>query len=67
MYARLRGVEESKISRVVEDLVSRLGLTQYADKPAYTYSGGNKRKLSTGRGPSTNVDGLGSVMPVLVL
>ena len=47
MYARLRGVESSKIPAVVDDLIQRLDLTKYAEKPVYTYSGGNKRKLST--------------------
>ena len=27
--------------------LTRLGLPQYADQPAGTYSGGNKRKLAT--------------------
>eukprot|EP00043_Microstomoeca_roanoka_P013498 m.132210 g.132210 ORF g.132210 m.132210 type:complete len:1829 (+) comp15771_c0_seq2:231-5717(+) len=47
MYARLRGVPEHQIDAVVADLIRRLGLTEHADKPSYTYSGGNKRKLST--------------------
>jgi len=33
--------------QVVEWALSKLGLKQYADKPSGTYSGGNKRKLST--------------------
>ena len=32
---------------MVADLIRRLDLGMYADKPAHTYSGGNKRKLST--------------------
>ena len=33
--------------QVVEWALSKLGLTKYADKLSGTYSGGNKRKLST--------------------
>uniref|UniRef100_A0ACB8F1Q8 ATP-binding cassette sub- A member 1 n=1 Tax=Sphaerodactylus townsendi TaxID=933632 RepID=A0ACB8F1Q8_9SAUR len=46
-YCRLRGVPESVIPGVVQWGLSTLGLTQYADRPAGRYSGGNKRKLST--------------------
>ena len=37
----------SQVSRVVDWALLKLGLNQYADKPAGTYSGGNRRKLST--------------------
>uniref|UniRef100_A0A8B9HSE8 ABC transporter domain-containing protein n=1 Tax=Astyanax mexicanus TaxID=7994 RepID=A0A8B9HSE8_ASTMX len=47
LYARLRGVPESEISRVAEWGIQKLGLSQYAGYGAGTYSGGNKRKLST--------------------
>ncbi|XP_062285528.1 retinal-specific phospholipid-transporting ATPase ABCA4-like isoform X3 [Scomber scombrus] len=47
LYARLRGVPESEIPRVAEWGIQKLGLTEYADRCAGTYSGGNKRKLST--------------------
>ncbi|XP_053185826.1 retinal-specific phospholipid-transporting ATPase ABCA4-like isoform X2 [Scomber japonicus] len=47
LYARLRGVPESEIPRVAEWGIQKLGLTEYADRYAGTYSGGNKRKLST--------------------
>ncbi|XP_022097183.1 ATP-binding cassette sub-family A member 1-like isoform X2 [Acanthaster planci] len=46
-YARLRGVPEEDIKRVVEWGIKKLGLTKYAKRVAGTYSGGNKRKLST--------------------
>ncbi|XP_060119700.1 phospholipid-transporting ATPase ABCA1-like [Heteronotia binoei] len=46
-YCRLRGIPESAIPRVVQSGIASLGLTQYADRPAGQYSGGNKRKLST--------------------
>uniref|UniRef100_A0A7N8X278 ATP-binding cassette, sub-family A (ABC1), member 4b n=1 Tax=Mastacembelus armatus TaxID=205130 RepID=A0A7N8X278_9TELE len=47
LYARLRGVPESEIPRVAEWGIQKLGLTEYASRCAGTYSGGNKRKLST--------------------
>lgn len=34
-------------SQVVQWALEKLELSKYADKPAGTYSGGNKRKLST--------------------
>lgn len=46
LYARLRGVPECDIDRVAEWAISNFGLVHYASKPAGTYSGGNKRKLS---------------------
>ncbi len=45
-YARIRGVPENKIDGMVDYLITRLSLTEYKNKPAGTYSGGNKRKLS---------------------
>ncbi|XP_029002815.1 phospholipid-transporting ATPase ABCA1 isoform X2 [Betta splendens] len=47
LYARLRGVQEASVSKVAQWGVSKLGLTQYAERQAGGYSGGNKRKLST--------------------
>ncbi|RXN25823.1 retinal-specific ATP-binding cassette transporter [Labeo rohita] len=47
LYARLRGIPESEISRVAEWGIQKLGLSEYAENCAGTYSGGNKRKLST--------------------
>ncbi|XP_067672614.1 phospholipid-transporting ATPase ABCA3-like [Haliotis asinina] len=47
LYARLRGVVEREIPGSVNNLISSLLLTDHADKQARTYSGGNKRKLST--------------------
>uniref|UniRef100_A0A8C6WUV1 P-type phospholipid transporter n=1 Tax=Neogobius melanostomus TaxID=47308 RepID=A0A8C6WUV1_9GOBI len=46
-YARLRGVPENEVVMVAEWGIQKLGLVKYANKPAGTYSGGNKRKLST--------------------
>ncbi|KAM6909437.1 phospholipid-transporting ATPase ABCA1 [Xenentodon cancila] len=46
-YARLRGVPEKEVAMVAEWGIQKLGLVKYGSKPAETYSGGNKRKLST--------------------
>uniref|UniRef100_A0A3Q2Z6G7 P-type phospholipid transporter n=1 Tax=Hippocampus comes TaxID=109280 RepID=A0A3Q2Z6G7_HIPCM len=47
LYARLRGVPEAEISRIAEWAIQQLGLSEYAGQSAGTYSGGNRRKLST--------------------
>uniref|UniRef100_A0A6Q2Z5M3 ATP-binding cassette sub-family A member 2 n=1 Tax=Esox lucius TaxID=8010 RepID=A0A6Q2Z5M3_ESOLU len=47
LYTRLRGIPWKDEDRVVSWALDKLELTKYADKPAGTYSGGNKRKLST--------------------
>ncbi|XP_062960402.1 retinal-specific phospholipid-transporting ATPase ABCA4 isoform X1 [Cynocephalus volans] len=47
LYARLRGVPAEEIDRVTNWSIQNLGLSLYADCLAGTYSGGNKRKLST--------------------
>ncbi|XP_053706907.1 phospholipid-transporting ATPase ABCA1 isoform X2 [Synchiropus splendidus] len=47
LYARLRGVPEHSVRKVAHWGIQKLGLTQYAEWQAGTYSGGNKRKLST--------------------
>lgn len=36
-----------RVKKVAEWGIQKLGLVKYATKPAGTYSGGNKRKLST--------------------
>ncbi|KAM9335582.1 phospholipid-transporting ATPase ABCA1 [Symphorus nematophorus] len=46
-YARLRGVPEEEVTMVAEWGIQKLGLVKYSKKSAGTYSGGNKRKLST--------------------
>ncbi|XP_075306746.1 phospholipid-transporting ATPase ABCA1 [Odontesthes bonariensis] len=46
-YARLRGVPEKEVAMVAEWGIQKLGLVKYGNKSAGTYSGGNKRKLST--------------------
>ena len=45
-YAKLRGVPSEDVKRVAQWGINQFGLTDYADRPAGTYSGGNKRKLS---------------------
>ncbi|KAK1897676.1 Phospholipid-transporting ATPase ABCA1 [Dissostichus eleginoides] len=47
LYARLRGVSEESVAKVAQWGVTKLGLTQYSEREAGGYSGGNKRKLST--------------------
>ena len=46
MYGRLRGVPAAYLEAMVDSLLQRLGLGQYADRVCDSYSGGNKRKLS---------------------
>ena len=47
LYARLRGLDKSSVQKYVQWGIKRLGLSAYADRISETYSGGNKRKLST--------------------
>ncbi|KAK4412941.1 ABC transporter A family member 1 [Sesamum alatum] len=46
LYARIKGVEEYQLDRVVTEKLVEFDLLKHADKPAYALSGGNKRKLS---------------------
>lgn len=46
MFARLHGVQEAVIPRIVTALIQLMNLKKHAKKPVYAYSGGNKRKLS---------------------
>ena len=46
LYARIKGICEVDVARVVDSKIAEMGLTEYADRAAGTYSGGNKRKLS---------------------
>ncbi len=48
LYARIKCVPEDKLKAFVDRMLDKLSLTGIADKPAGTYSGGNKRKLSVG-------------------
>ncbi|XP_029772205.1 phospholipid-transporting ATPase ABCA7 [Suricata suricatta] len=47
LFARLRGVPEAQVAQTASLGLARLGLPQFADRPAGTYSGGSKRKLAT--------------------
>ena len=40
------GIVEKDLARTVTHKIAEMGLTEYADRSAATYSGGNKRKLS---------------------
>ena len=46
LYSRIKGVKTENIKHVVDSKIAEMGLTEYADRRAGTYSGGNKRKLS---------------------
>ncbi|XP_068200893.1 phospholipid-transporting ATPase ABCA3-like isoform X1 [Palaemon carinicauda] len=48
MFARLRGVPEKQIDEVISSLAEQLLVTQHLENLCGNYSGGNKRKLSTG-------------------
>ncbi|KAK4312219.1 hypothetical protein Pmani_016341 [Petrolisthes manimaculis] len=48
MFARLRGVPERMIDSMIRSLAEELLVTQHLDNLFGNYSGGNKRKLSTG-------------------
>ncbi|XP_039200906.1 ATP-binding cassette sub-family A member 2 isoform X2 [Crotalus tigris] len=47
LYTRLRGIPWKDEERVVKWAMKKLELAKCANKPASTFSGGNKRKLST--------------------
>eukprot|EP01135_Chromosphaera_perkinsii_P008446 Nk52_evm14s1360 gene=Nk52_evmTU14s1360 len=47
MYAKMRGVRKSEIKKVVDDVIDHMGLRPWANRVCGSYSGGNKRKLST--------------------
>jgi ABC-type multidrug transport system ATPase subunit len=48
LLARIKGVPEPEIPRLVTELLDKLTLSEYADRPCGGYSGGNKRKLCVG-------------------
>eukprot|EP01135_Chromosphaera_perkinsii_P005117 Nk52_evm4s317 gene=Nk52_evmTU4s317 len=47
VYGRLRGIEEKHLEGEVKKMIDNMGLTGCAGRLCGTYSGGNKRKLST--------------------
>lgn len=46
LYARIKGVPEYILQDVVKEKMVEFDLLKYANKPSFTLSGGNKRKLS---------------------
>ncbi|XP_038980603.1 ABC transporter A family member 1 [Phoenix dactylifera] len=46
LYARIKGVPEIGINDVVNEKLIEFDLCKHANKPSYSLSGGNKRKLS---------------------
>ena len=47
LFARLKGIKSEYENIIVKNLLRRLDLLQYQDKPVGSLSLGNKRKLST--------------------
>ena len=47
LICKLRGIPPKVIKPTVDKALSRLELDAHADKPVYSYSGGNMRRLST--------------------
>ncbi|XP_063678644.1 phospholipid-transporting ATPase ABCA3-like isoform X4 [Bolinopsis microptera] len=47
MFANCRGIPRQEIEQTVNEAIKNLNLDEYADKLCGSYSGGNKRKLST--------------------
>jgi ABC-type multidrug transport system ATPase subunit len=48
MYAANKCVDKKKVDGYINFMLEKLGLSHLADRPAGTFSGGNKRKLSLG-------------------
>ena len=46
-YARIKGMAPGDVNHLAHLASERLGLSRYESRPAGSYSGGNKRKLST--------------------
>ncbi|KAK8955097.1 ABC transporter A family member 1 [Platanthera zijinensis] len=46
LYAKIKSVPENLINNVVNEKLEEFDLWSHAEKPSYTLSGGNKRKLS---------------------
>lgn len=46
LYARIKGVPKISLNDVVNEKLMEFDLWKHADKPSYSLSGGNKRKLS---------------------
>eukprot|EP00002_Diphylleia_rotans_P008604 TRINITY_DN1856_c0_g1_i6.p1 TRINITY_DN1856_c0_g1~~TRINITY_DN1856_c0_g1_i6.p1 ORF type:complete len:270 (-),score=65.11 TRINITY_DN1856_c0_g1_i6:171-980(-) len=48
LFGKLKGIPDDKLEQVVKNMLVLLGLNEHADKLSFSYSGGNKRKLSLG-------------------
>ncbi|CAL1171712.1 unnamed protein product, partial [Cladocopium goreaui] len=48
LFARIKGMPESRLHEYVDSLLDQLTLRPYADKQAFSFSGGTRRKLSLG-------------------
>ncbi|KAI4300797.1 hypothetical protein L6164_034132 [Bauhinia variegata] len=46
LYARIKGVPDYRINNVVMEKLEEFDLLKHANKPSFSLSGGNKRKLS---------------------
>lgn len=46
LYARIKGVSDFRIREVVDQKMAEFDLLKHAEKPSFSLSGGNKRKLS---------------------
>ena len=46
LFAEIKGVPRGEVDALVDDLLTRMTLTEHADKLTKNFSGGNKRKLS---------------------
>jgi len=46
LYADIKGIPKNLREKLVSQKIKEMGLGEYQDKRAGTYSGGNKRKLS---------------------
>jgi len=46
MFCRIKGIVESQIPQVVEEVIDKMNLREHCEREAGGYSGGNKRKLS---------------------
>ncbi|CAK9086607.1 unnamed protein product [Durusdinium trenchii] len=48
LFARIKGMSERELHAYVDSLLDQLTLRPYADKQAFSFSGGTRRKLSLG-------------------
>ena len=46
-YARIKGIRAEDVNRVAKFTIDKLGLSMYSHRISSSYSGGNRRKLST--------------------